>query len=367
MLKKAAVLVSVFTLSAILLAFMQVPVVASTTYNGIYDYSYGFNGPNGWESHDVPSGFIVQDGQISSKPSALSGAVDASGNVRFTGPCPQGDNTAVFTGKIYSNGMGSGSYECSYGHSGEWSVIAVSGFTMPTIPAYGGSSSPDFDISNILAGLGGIFGLKGDNAMALGAAMFIVASVLAATAIILGVSAGISAVAGFMGIGKHGRSPAPGYHKELGYKVSQPASPAAAQETSAPIGIGQDSHVLEDFGKVSVDPSLPASLDLHASWPKGKVDLTWKPPAFDPGTYRLDGYTVSVMQYGPGSTGPVKVPISRLPPGTTQWTGPFNQTYKFSTGGDIEGYTVEAQLSNLSSTGHTAIFRVGAMAYAPPA
>ncbi len=363
MLKNKAVLIPVLTLSAIFLAFIQVPVVASTIYDGIYDYSYGFNGPGGWESHSVPSGFIVQNGQISSNPSALSGAVDASGNARFNGPCPQGDNTAVFTGTIHSNGMGGGSYKCSYGHSDEWFVTAVSGFAMPTIPAYSGSSYPGFDISNILAGLGGLFGLKGDNAMALGAAMFIVICVVAATAIILG----ISAVAGFMGTGKHRRSPAPGYHKELGYQVSQPASPGATQETSAPVGIRQNSHVLEDFGKVSVDPSLPALLDLSAAWAKGSVTLAWKPPAFDAGVYRLDGYAVSAMQYGPGGAGPVKVPVARLQPGVTQWAGPFNQTYKFSTGGDIEGYTVEALLSNTLSTGNAGIFRIGAMAYTPPA
>jgi hypothetical protein len=113
---------------ALSLAFMfslSVPVSAAS-FDGVYNYVYNLRGPNGWEEHRINSGFLVRGGVISSNPSALSGRVDASGTVRFTGPCPYGDPQAVFTGSIRSDGTGSGRYSCPYKHSGSWAVGLVS-------------------------------------------------------------------------------------------------------------------------------------------------------------------------------------------------------------------------------------------------
>ena len=82
--KKRYYLVSI---SLLVIFSMVIPVFAAS-FDGTYNYVYNLNGPNGWEEHRVDGGFIVRGGIISSNPSAFSGTVDSSGNVRFTGPSP---------------------------------------------------------------------------------------------------------------------------------------------------------------------------------------------------------------------------------------------------------------------------------------
>ena len=110
-------------MSGVILSFPLVSVEAAS-FDGTYNYAYNLNGPNGWETHRVDSGFIVSGGRISSNPSAFSGTVDSSGNVHFTGPSPYGSPSATFTGVIKSDGTGEGDHRDSQGLVGRWSVAA---------------------------------------------------------------------------------------------------------------------------------------------------------------------------------------------------------------------------------------------------
>lgn len=119
-----AMLMILFTGFVLPLTFM--PVKAVGTFDGTYDYSYNFHDPTGWHTRNIPSGFIVNNGKISSK-GGHTGSVDASGNAQFTGPCPCGAPKAVFTGVLKSDGTGKGTYKCQYCLGGSWAVKRVSG------------------------------------------------------------------------------------------------------------------------------------------------------------------------------------------------------------------------------------------------
>jgi hypothetical protein len=349
--------------SGFFLAIAATPVRAGT-FDGTYDYAYNMRGPDGWETHRVPSGFIVSNGRISSNPSALSGTVDSSGNAQFEGPCPYGCGTSVFTGAIESDGSGEGTYQCQHELGGRWAVTRVSG---------GGLSDLDEIIDSILGffeGIGELFGLSGSTAAAVG-----VAAVLVPVITIVSIAQTRSAVAKqkteasrAMERRRPERPSKVGYRRDTGYTASQPAPPPTPPPQEAPPPI--DSSSAQPIGGVGVHQGplpLPSALDVRATWTEGQVTLNWNQPQFDASMYRLDEYIVSRMQYGPTSTAVQKVPLARLSPQNTQWVESFNQSYRWNTGGDIEGYTVEAVLRRISSTGHLETFRVGGMAYTPPA
>jgi len=67
--------------------------------------------------------------------------------------------------------------------------------------------------------------------------------------------------------------------------------------------------------------------------------------------YGLDGYVISSMNYNQSSTSAIKTMIDQLPRDRTQWASKFEQTYKWNTRGDTEGYIVEAILRQHTSTG----------------
>jgi hypothetical protein len=58
----------------------------------------------------------------------------------------------------------------------------------------------------------------------------------------------------------------------------------------------------------------------------------------------LSGYTLYQFQFSGASTAPQPTAIATLPPGSTtvgiNWTA-ANQTYMFSTGGDVAGWGVQ--------------------------
>jgi len=350
--------------SSFFLVLAPTPAKAGT-FDGTYDYAYNMRGPDGWETHRVPSGFIVSNGRISSNPSALSGTVDSSGNAQFEGPCPYGCGTSVFTGVIESDGTGEGAYQCQHGLGGRWAVTRVSG---------GELSDLDEIIDSFLdffAGIGELLGLSGSTAAAVG-----VVAVLVPVITIVSIAQTRSAMrkqkpeaSRAMERRNPERPPKVGYRREMGYKASQPAPtppPNTPQEIPPPI----DSSSAQPIGGVGVHegpPPLPSALDVRAIWAEGQVTLNWNQPQFDAGGYRLDEYVVSRVQYEPTSTAPQKTPLARLSPQYTQWTESFNQTYRWNTSGDVEGYTVEAVLRRISSTGYVETFRVGGMAYTPPA
>ena len=335
------------------------------TFDGTYDYAYNMRGPDGWETHRVSSGFIVSDGRISSNPSALSGTVDSSGNAQFEGPCPYGCGTSVFTGAIESDGTGEGTYQCQHGLGGRWAVTRVSG---------GEFSDLDQIIDSILgffAGIGELFGLSGSTAAAVG-----VVAVVVPVITIVSIAQTRSAVRKqeadanrAMRRRKAETPPKLGYRRERGYEASQPAPPppTTPQEIPPPIGLPPTEPSILGVGVHQGPPPLPSALNVRATWTEGQITLNWDPPQFDASMYQLEEYVVSRMQYGPTSTAAQKTPVARLSPQYTQWAERFNQTYRWNTSGDIEGYTVEALLRRVSSTGYKETFRVGGMAYTPPA
>jgi len=149
------------------------------------------------------------------------------------------------------------------------------------------------------------------------------------------------------------------------YQASQPSLSSTVHEIPAStIGIPPPPASPEAGLSTGLSP-LPSELRLGVDWSDGQVDLFWDSPSFDPSRYQLDGYEVSILQYQSTSTVPVKSLVSQLPPGSQQWTGPFNQTYRWNTSGDIDGYVVEAVFRHTSSTGHVEIYRVGSVAHAP--
>jgi hypothetical protein len=159
-----------------------------------------------------------------------------------------------------------------------------------------------------------------------------------------------------------GSSNIAGEYRELGYQASE-ADSAKTQDVPSKIGF-EGGHLMEASGEVITTPQT-SSLKLNATWVKDQVNLKWDKPQFDPATYKLDGYVVSSMKYGESSTSAIKTMIDQLPPDRTQWTSKFEQTYKWNTRGDTEGYVVEAILRQNTSTGTVQTIKVGAMAYVP--
>ena len=70
--------------------------------------------------------------------------------------------------------------------------------------------------------------------------------------------------------------------------------------------------------------------------------LEWDTPRFDPGEYELEGYEVVRLQYDGRGSGSSRNTMARLPPERERWEWSFEQTYRWNTSGDVEGYTVNA-------------------------
>lgn len=77
------------------------------------------------------------------------------------------------------------------------------------------------------------------------------------------------------------------------------------------------------------------------------------------------GYEVVEMRFDGTSTASSRMMVDRLPPGSSGWRGGFEQTYRWNTGGDLEGYRVDALFRELGVDGPPRVVRVGSTAYAP--
>ena len=334
--------------------------VGAASFDGTYDYAYNLNGPSGWETHHVEAGFIVRNGRISSNPSALSGTVDSGGNVVFTGPSPYGGGSATFTGVIRSDGSGDGTYRDAQGLGGRWSVSRVSGGSGLT-----GIVDAMLSAMYSLSFIGEAVGLSGTTAAAAGTAAVIFAFVMVVS-VLTTVGSGRRRGASR---GDRGRDPRSKVDFEYGrrgeYEFSQPEAPPGVHETSAS-SIGVPPPPVSPPVGLGVAPSgLPERLVLSASWGGGRVNLAWERPEFDPGRYELMGYEVVEMRYDGTSTASGRRVVGRPPPGSTGWGGGFEQTFRWSTGGDLEGYRVDALFRELGGDGPPRVLRVGSTAYAP--
>ena len=341
------------------LALTFVPVGAAS-FDGTYNYAYNLNGPSGWETHQVDSGFIVRNGRISSNPSAFSGTVDSGGNVQFTGPSPYGGGSASFTGVIYSDGTGEGTYRDAQGLGGRWSVARVSGGS-----GFMGIVDTMLDLMFSVSFIGEAVGLSGTTAAAVGTAAVIFAFVM-----VVSVLTTVGSRRGRGGVKpERGRDPRSKVDFEYGrrgeYDFSQPEASQGVHETPASsIGVPPPP-VSPPVGLGVGGPGLPERLVLRSSWGGGRVSLSWERPVYDPGRFELMGYEVVEMRFDGTGTTPGRGVVGRPPPGSTGWGGGFEQTYRWSTGGDLQGYRVDALFRELGADGGARVLRVGSTAYAP--
>lgn len=342
-----------------MLALTFVPIEAAS-FDGTYNYAYNLNGPNGWETHQVDSGFIVRNGRITSNPSALSGTVDSGGNVHFTGPSPYGGGSATFTGVIQSDGRGEGDYRDSQGLGGRWSVARVSGGSGIT-----GIVDTMLNLMFSLSFIGEAIGLSGTSAAAVGTAAVIFVFVMVVSIVTtVGSGRGKSAIKS-----DRGKSPRSKlnfeYSQRREYEASQLEASSRVHETPAS-AIGVPPPPRSPPVGLDVAPSgLPDRLVVQSSWGNGRVDLAWESLQYDPEKYELMGYEIIRMRYDGTSTASSRMVMERLPPDSSGWTGPFDQTYRWNTGGDLEGYRVDALFRDLSVGDSSRIVRVGSTAYAP--
>jgi hypothetical protein len=320
-------------ISLIIFAYLVLPAYAGA-HDGVYNYAYNLNGPGGWETHRVDSGFTVRNGVISSNPPALSGSVDSSGNVYFTGPSPYGSPSAVFTGAIYSDGTGKGYYTDSQGLQGAWSVSRVSG---------SGSDWGNImmDVMYSFAFIGEIFGFTGGTAAGIGTATVITFFV---SIIALASSSKTQAA------------------KRTGqYTATQPDSPQR-EHGIPPSTIGVPPPPYSPPAGVSyAPPDLPNMLGLKYKWGRN-VQLEWSKLKYDKKLYELYGFEVLELRYDGMSTQPYANLVERLSPNMNKWRGRIKQTYQFSTQGDIAGYRVDALFLDKQSP-YNQFIRIGETAY----
>ena len=320
----------------LVLAGSMVSVYAAS-YDGVYNYAYNLHGPSGWETHYVDEGFIVRSGVISSNPPALSGTVDSSGNVHFTGPSPYGSPSATFTGVIYSDGTGKGTYTDSQGLQGAWSVTRVSG---------GGFDFARLllDVMNSFAFIGEYFGLTGTTASAVGTAAVITGFVFFVVI--------VTSVGSSRGSVRRGE-----------YHADQPDMPEREHGISpSTIGVPPPPH--SPPAGISVQPpGLPDTINLRARWGR-KILLDWKRPNYDKNLYELYGYEIVQLRYDGTSTAPSKVLLDRLSPRSSNWRANVNQSYQWNTQGDVAGYRVDALFLNKQAPYHE-FLRIGETTYFP--
>lgn len=112
-------------------------------------------------------------------------------------------------------------------------------------------------------------------------------------------------------------------------------------------------------------PGLPDRLDVNGNWRSPFVDLVWERPTFDPSQYELMGYDVIKLNFDGSSTVASRGQAMRYGPDSTGCTAPYQQTYRWNTGGDIEGYRIDALFRDLNPDMPNRIVRVGKTAYAP--
>ncbi|MFH2110732.1 MAG: hypothetical protein ABIJ47_05660 [Candidatus Bathyarchaeota archaeon] len=325
-----------------------VTMVKAASFDGVYNYAYNLNGPSGWETRRVNNGFIVRSGVVSSDPPALSGTVDSAGNVRFTGPSPYGGGSATFSGAIKSDGTGEGTYVDGQGLAGRWSVQRVSG---------GGTSWPYMilDIMNMFSFIGEAIGFTGTTASAVGTAVVVFAAIMF-----------ISIVTTVASKKHHGLDPKKrGRYISTGeYLASEPDAPSG-EHGVPPSTIGvPPPPVNPPMGVGNQLSGLPDNLNLRANWDNRRVLIEWGTSSYDRSKYQLYGYEVTRLYYDGSGNTPRRLVVDQLAPESRSWTGPFNQTYRWNTGGDIQGYRVDAVFRDIASD-QPRFVRVGETTYAP--
>jgi hypothetical protein len=317
------ILVSLFLLSTMIVAYAATPAKAQGAYDGTYDFKAQIiYGPGDIEYHDFGNCFVISDSQVSNTlvqhqgsngpvtdlpADALSGSVTSSGVITFTGP-----NTESAAGYTYSdwNGQISGtSGTGQYVNKGpgvtspntlQWTITLVSGSGSGSSA---GSSPLDF---------------FGQNQAFIFAVIVVVGGIGASIAHQSSAKAKIAKqhpewskadVRRYylqMRDKKKGprKAPAkPNYQTApRPYTATKPDSPAHYQsgpeETGSPITADGAQLVTGELGYHGL--ALPDSLGLRSQWTKKSlgrrsVDLDWQKPSFDKNTYELTQYEIRDM------------------------------------------------------------------------
>lgn len=365
-------IVSLFVLTALFCGsvffLISKPVMAQTIFDGAYDYSYTVYWGSTPTTYDLSTCFIVSNGQISYSGSHasfyFSGSVDDNGIVNFQAPDPNGGPlAATFTGTIQTDGTGGGSWSdpaSTGGGHGEWYVTLVSGGSLGDTGDTSGSSSFFSDI-------GEAFGATGANAATIGA-LALVGCVAFPIAMVLGMRMIGRRMKSHRDAGSAKKGSRLPNSRPIGYSVS-PATPTEST-TFGPTGGQIESGGLNlggpgaSVGSISLGP-LPF---LNGIWTPGQVSLAWGTPQYDQSKYVLDGYNVYQQTYGPTSNVATSILLNRagpLPPNVTATNQPFNQTYRFNTGGDIAGYRVEPVFHQITPQGPSPTFPHGGLGIRP--
>jgi hypothetical protein len=149
-----------------------------------------------------------------------------------------------------------------------------------------------------------------------------------------------------------------------GPQYGQPNPPPPMQDTVIPPPITMDNGIpITGTGASVVPPDLGGLPFLNGVWGPDRVNLTWGTPQFDPSKYALLGYDISQQTFGPTSTAAQSISIGRLPAGSNATNiQPFNQTYRWNTGGDIAGYRVDPVFAHITPQGQvTSQFHYGGL------
>jgi hypothetical protein len=353
------------TLILLMAVTMGVQLASAANYDGTYTLYYSYYNGSSWQWITLENGLIVSDGETSSPRSGyFLGYVDSDGSVWMQSPNPLAPSeTATWTGQINSDGSGGGDWRAPDGY-GTWTVERVSG------PIGGFESS-------ILLGLYG--GLGGGG-------------------ILYSLGFGQTKKAGFIrgmpGLG----AKTPKWSGRMRSKSfwSEPPNPPPpvinqdnltgvrtrgrppfigepARNQSPPSGlppfIGMDGGgVAATSGGPRVGGDLFPRLEtLFGNRTPNGMEMWWEPPKFNPEAEELVGYRVYGYIWGPNSTQPVEVLLTNppWPPNISRGFATFDQTYRFSTGGDIEGFRVEPLFRRIAGAYSGRIFPGQASTFLP--
>lgn len=342
---------------------LAVSGVGAASYDGTYDLSYCYYNGSDWVWITLEGALIVDDGVTSSPRSGFfEGYVYSDGSVWMQSPNPLSSyETATYTGQIYSDGTGEGSWQAPNGY-GNWVVERVSG------PIGGGSNVMMAGLLGL--GLGASLLSMGylqtrERPLSRGTATSAKPPRWAGRVRSMGFWSGppnppppVINQDNLTGVLTRGRppfigEPAGNQSPPTGLPpfIGQPGS-GVQPGANLPPFIGMDGG-----GAPMTGPGARVGGDLFPRLetlfgrrtPTG-MEMWWEPPRFNAETERLVGYRVYASMRGPNSTQPVDVLLTNPPwgPNVSRGVATFNQQYRFSTGGDIVGFRVEPLFQRFS-------------------
>jgi cell division septation protein DedD len=200
--------------------------------------------------------------------------------------------------------------------------------------------------------IGELIGLSGRLAAIVGTAITVATGIIVLTVAYVSVTTRGSKSDEYPGM-RRGESMA----SQLGVPPRTQGAPASA------IGI-PPAPLSPPIGITTPVQGLPDRLNLRSDWTNQRASLSWNEIQYDRGRYELEGFEVTRLYFDGSSTSANRMIADRLSPESRYWNGPFNQTYRWNTGGDIQGYRVDALFKEISS-GPPRFLRVGETSHAP--